>query len=90
MNYPYPYPILVLIDNPITNNEDSIKKGSGCVCEHAPLKGGPKRPYQMYVTSALLNGDLKEKVYMTQPEGFEEEGEKHFFAYRVKVLYGLK
>jgi hypothetical protein len=27
--------------------------------------------YQMHVKSTFLNGDLKEKVYMEQPEGFQ-------------------
>lgn len=31
----------------------------------------------MDVTAAFLNGDLKEKVYMKQPEAFVEEGKVH-------------
>jgi hypothetical protein len=29
--------------------------------------------HQMDVKSAFLNGDLKEDIFMTQPQGFEEK-----------------
>ena len=40
--------------------------------------------YQMDVKSAFLNGELKEEVYMEQPEG------KDFVCKLKKALYGLK
>lgn len=45
---------------------------------------------QFDVVSAFLNADLKEEVYMEQPEGFEVEGQKHKVLKLRKALYGLK
>jgi hypothetical protein len=33
--------------------------------------------HQMDVKSAFLNGDLKEDIFMTQPQGFEAKGKEH-------------
>ena len=41
------------------------------------------------ISSAYLNGDLKEEVYMRQPEGFEEKTPQWVWHLR-KALYGLK
>jgi len=41
------------------------------------------------VTSAFLNGTLKETVLMDQPDGYVEKSELHKWALR-KTLYGLK
>ena len=46
--------------------------------------------YQMDVKTTFLNGDLKEVVYGTPPEGFVNP-EKLNYVYRLKkALYGLK
>ncbi|GKD23819.1 retrovirus-related pol polyprotein from transposon TNT 1-94, partial [Tanacetum coccineum] len=46
--------------------------------------------YQMDVKTAFLNGDLQEEVFVSQPEGFEDQ-ENPTYVYRLKkALYGLK
>ncbi|GJV46943.1 zinc finger, CCHC-type containing protein [Tanacetum coccineum] len=46
--------------------------------------------HQMDVKTVFLNGDLEEKVYMKQPEGFVMSGNKHKVCKLVKSLYRLK
>ncbi|GJW50756.1 retrovirus-related pol polyprotein from transposon TNT 1-94 [Tanacetum coccineum] len=46
--------------------------------------------YQMDVKTAFLNGDLKEEVYMSQPEGFVDPDHPHHVYHLKKSLYGLK
>jgi hypothetical protein len=46
--------------------------------------------YQMDVKSAFLNGDLKEEVYMEQPEGFQLPDNPDFVCKLKRALYGLK
>ena len=46
--------------------------------------------HQMDITTAFLNGDLKEEVYMKQPKGFCAEGQEHLVCRLKRSLYGLK
>ncbi|GKD35292.1 retrovirus-related pol polyprotein from transposon TNT 1-94 [Tanacetum coccineum] len=46
--------------------------------------------YQVDVKSAFLNGELKEEVYVNQPQGFEVEGKEEKVYKLKKDLYGLK
>ena len=44
----------------------------------------------MDVKTEFLNGDLEEKVYMKQPEGFSSREGKHLVCKLKKSIYGLK
>jgi hypothetical protein len=46
--------------------------------------------HQLDVKSSFLNDELKEEVYLTQPEGFVEHGKEHLVCKLKKALYGLK
>ncbi|GKA05461.1 retrovirus-related pol polyprotein from transposon TNT 1-94 [Tanacetum coccineum] len=46
--------------------------------------------YQMDVKTAFLNGELKEEVYVSQPEGFVDPDHPTYVYCRKKALYGLK
>ena len=51
-----------------------------------------QRSWKVYhddVTSAFLNGILKEKVLMDQPDGYQQESSLHKWELK-KTLYGLK
>nr|GEV73555.1 retrovirus-related Pol polyprotein from transposon TNT 1-94 [Tanacetum cinerariifolium] len=46
--------------------------------------------FQMDVKTAFLDGKLKEKVYVSQPEGFvDQDNPSHLYKLK-KALYGLK
>jgi hypothetical protein len=46
--------------------------------------------HQMGVKTAFLNGELEEKIYMTQPDSFVVEGHEDKVCKLYKFLYGLK
>ena len=46
--------------------------------------------YQMDVTTAFLNGEPKEEVYMKQPEGYVVKGKEGLVCKLKKCIYGLK
>lgn len=48
------------------------------------------RVYQLDVKSAFLHGELKEDVFVEQPQGYEAAGKKHMVYKLHKALYGLK
>ncbi|WRX23199.1 Reverse transcriptase [Theobroma cacao] len=46
--------------------------------------------WQMDVKIAFLNGDLEERIYMTQSEGFIKKGHEHKVCELHRSIYGLK
>ena len=44
----------------------------------------------MDVTTAFLNGELKEEVYMKQPEGYVVKGKEDLVCKLQKSIYSLK
>jgi ATP-binding cassette subfamily B (MDR/TAP) protein 1 len=45
---------------------------------------------QLDVKTAFLHGDLDEKIYMEQPEGFEAKNKEQLVCKLKRSLYGLK
>ena len=46
--------------------------------------------HHMDITTTILNGNLKEEVYMKQPDGFLAIGQEHLVCRLRKCIYGLK
>ncbi|GKA23007.1 retrovirus-related pol polyprotein from transposon TNT 1-94 [Tanacetum coccineum] len=46
--------------------------------------------YQMDVKTKFLNWDIKEEVYVSQPEGFVDQDHSNYVFRLKKALYGLK
>ena len=47
-------------------------------------------PWQIDFTSAYLNSDIKEDIYMEQPPGHEEVNREDWVCKLLKTLYGTK
>ena len=46
--------------------------------------------HHLDVKSAFLNGEIKEEIYVSQPEGYVKEGKEEWVLKLNKALYGLK
>ena len=48
------------------------------------------RLHQVDIPTAFQNGELKEDIFMKQPEGFEIKGKEHMVCKLKRSFYGLK
>ncbi|GKA75286.1 retrovirus-related pol polyprotein from transposon TNT 1-94, partial [Tanacetum coccineum] len=90
----------VLADSPVSTSIDqdapSASIPSSQEQEHSPIISQANAAhknmtiYQMNVKTDFLNGELKEEVYVSQPEGFvDQDNPSHVYKLK-KDLYGLK
>nr|GFC90721.1 retrovirus-related Pol polyprotein from transposon TNT 1-94 [Tanacetum cinerariifolium] len=67
-----------------------ILKNMACLVARAYVAHKNMVVYQMDVKTAFLNGDLREEVYVSQPDGFvDPDNPNHVYKLK-KALYGLK
>ncbi|KAH9698403.1 hypothetical protein KPL71_024000 [Citrus sinensis] len=77
------------------------KKAIGCKWVYAKNEGFSRKneirykarlvaKVQLDVKTAFLHGDLEEKIYMTQPDGFQVAGKENWVCKLTKSFYGLK
>lgn len=66
-----------------------VRSESICSVISLACKEGLKL-HQIENTTAFLNGELDQEIYMKQPEGFAENGQEHLVCRLRKSLYGLK
>ncbi|GJW89321.1 integrase, catalytic region, zinc finger, CCHC-type containing protein [Tanacetum coccineum] len=75
------HPLDNIIRNPLKTSNQDI---------HCQAASKNITIYQMDVKTAFLNGELKEEVYVHQPEGFVDPERPHHVYRLKKALYGLK
>lgn len=46
--------------------------------------------HHLDVKTAFLNGEIKEEVFVSQPEGYVQKGKEHMVYRLLKALYGLR
>ena len=46
--------------------------------------------HQLEITTAFLNGELKEDIYMRQLKGFIADGQEHLVCKQKRSIYGFK
>ncbi|GKA46975.1 retrovirus-related pol polyprotein from transposon TNT 1-94 [Tanacetum coccineum] len=97
------HPIDNIIENPSRPRKDIVKKKVFILKNPSPRSLDLKLSiflanaasknmtvYQMDVKTAFLNGELKEVVYVNQPDGFVDPDHPHHVYRPKKALYGLK
>ncbi|GJV85664.1 retrovirus-related pol polyprotein from transposon TNT 1-94 [Tanacetum coccineum] len=92
-----PCPDLVMIRDIVKKRELILKKSFAHVARIEAIRifvanaaNKNMTIYQMDVKTTFLNGELREKVYVSQPEGFvDQDNPTHVYRLK-KALYGLK